>query len=463
VARIFFSTVSGLPNSKKLPCFYEGFVDALLREGNEVMLMITNDFLVDCWHTNKLLLNIQKDRLEDRIKKFNPDLVITFNNSLYEKIPELVTCPIAVWSADSPAMFSDKVAIQKNVHRYDFICATKDLYPAVKKFFNPDFKKVHTVYFATDFVAEALEQDKNITFIGTNFSHAANLKQLLLEYDEGEKKKRKNLIRFMASYRKDVLLSPEEHCKKLGIKTALLHSISHSDLLNLVSGNFRIQTLQSISDLGLELYGSKNWHDVLDFSLDLALCFTNQEISSVKENQTLYNQSKIAINITHAQAKNGFGWRVRDIMATNACVVSDYREELLTQFGEYVKIPVYHTPYEARELCQKLLKDELWRSEIVQGSQLAIEQGHRFKHRFADMEAIFGIQLLGNRSGKLVQLYAEDFMSDVAILQRTNELLVQKIQLLEGCSNNAAITWAYKMCARGLPMALKTRIKKWLL
>ncbi len=52
MAKIIFSTISGIPNPKKLPCFYEGFINALARQGNEVMVMITNNFMKRVWVDN---------------------------------------------------------------------------------------------------------------------------------------------------------------------------------------------------------------------------------------------------------------------------------------------------------------------------------------------------------------------------------------------------------------------------
>jgi hypothetical protein len=461
MAKILFSTVSGLPNSKRLPCFYEGFVNALLREGNDVMLMITNDFFTDCWQHNQLSPLVRENLLIKDLMNFNPDLVITFNNSLYEKIPTLFQCPIAVWATDSPAIFSGKKQLRKNANRYDFICAVKDLYPSVNEYFKASPDKLHTVHFASDFIAEHLSQDKNISFIGTNFSHSGRLRDRFFEKFNKDSEK-ENFLKFFEAYKKDILKTPGSHLQELGINAPWIKAIPHSDFLNLISSNFRVQTLQSVCDLGLQLFGTGNWYDVLDFSLELALCYGRQEISSVKENQDLYNQSKIAINITHAQAKNGFGWRVRDIMATNACLVSDYREELITQFGEYVKIPTYRTPYEARELCQKLLKDDIWRREVVEGSQLAIEKGHRFKHRLSELENIFSLKLTGGSEGKLIQLLPEDFASTNLLLEKEIKLLRKKISFIERGSQYQAMNVIYNACSRVLPRSVKHLIKKYL-
>lgn len=461
MAKIFLSLYSGIPNPKKLPCFYEGFINALLREGNEVMLMVNNSFFDDGWKKNSLHPGITEvDGLKRSIKKFSPDLAIAFNNSLYEDIPQLLECPIAIWGVDSPAIFPGKKDIKKAVDRYSFICATEDFYPLIREHFGAKTNKIHTVYFATDFEAEKIKQDKNISFVGTNFSYSGELKNFF--HTQFNQKNIRNDFRvFFESYKNDVLKTPALHAKNLKIASSCISTIPHVDLLNLVSSNFRIQTLHNICDLGLHLYGGKNWYDVMEFSLDLALCYNEQEITTVKDNQDLYNASKIAINITHAQAGKAFGWRVRDAMATNACLVSDYREDLVTQFGKYVKIPTYNTPYEARQVCQKLLKDEIWRQEVVNGSQLAINEAHRFVHRFKDLESIFGIKIVntGNQ-GSIVNLKSDDFMGRVEQLMCENNALRFKLALYEKQASHRYINNLYHFFAKLLPKNIKNLIKK---
>ncbi|MES2960902.1 MAG: glycosyltransferase [Pseudomonadota bacterium] len=410
MAKIIFSTISGIPNSTKLPCFYEGMVNALVSHGNDVMLMITNQFMEKLWTSNASKADIDKKKLDEAIMAFNPDLVITCNNSLYENLPKLVTCPIVVYGTDSPALFIDLPGLKRNSERYNFLMASEDFITMAKEYFGKKMRSLEMLYFATDFVAEKIEQDKNISFIGTDFHFSGVPFQDFIISKDFTPQVKKDLKLFLESYKKDVLLDPKSHLKKLGLDSQLLKKISHTDLLNLISSNFRMQTLQAVSDLGLSLYGSKTWRNHCDYSIDMALAFVDEEISSAKENQDVYNSSKISINISHSQAGKAFSWRVRDIMACNSVLVSDPREDLVTQFGKYVKIPTYENAFEARKICQKLLADQKWREEIIEGSQLAIEEAHRFKHRIKDIEQITGVALTSASSGILTSLDANDFI-----------------------------------------------------
>jgi len=415
MARIIVSTYSGLPNATKLPCFYEGLIDALVREGNDVLLILTNGLIIDIWENNITSPDIDKTRLDRAIVDFAPELVITFNNSMYENIPRLVDCPIAIWTSDSPSMLADKENLKRHIKRYHLISPTdtEDFIQGYKDYFGASDSQISVVYFASDFKAETIPQDKNISFIGTHFSHSRSLERILKQHVRGAEAIRRDFKLFLDAYKKNVWKSPATVSRELGFKHRFFIDFSHAEILNIISGNQRVQTLAAVSDLGLHLYGSEKWRDVSEFSVDLALAYDPVHVSSVKENQDIYNSSKIALNITHAQAGKAFSWRVRDIMACNAALVSDYREDIVTHFGKYVKIPMYDNPYDARALCQKVLGDAVWRREIVQGSQLAIEEGHRFRHRLKDCEQILGVNLFPGAKGSLVWLDLKDFRKSI--------------------------------------------------
>ncbi len=448
MSKILFSTISGLPYPDLLPCFYEGFINALLREGNDVMLMITNKFHTNPWITNQPGNNINRHAVLQEVKAFNPDFIITCNNSLFAGIADVVDCPILVWAMDSPPLFCDQNTLKRDIGRYQFICPTTEFYPSLISHFRATNSQMHLIAYASDFVAEQLEQSIPISFIGTRFLPTPEIKEVFY-HDMQEESVRNDLKKFLCAFEKDVLLSPDTLLDSLS-KTSqkILKKIPHVTLLNLLSSNIRSQTLYHIHDLGLHLYGSKAWYDFFDFSLPFAFCFQDKSVCTVAENQNLYNTSKIAINITHVQAKNTFGWRVRDIMATNACLISDYRKDLVTLFSKYVDIPIFNNPFEARSLCKKLLKDDIWRKEIVAGSQLAIEENHRFNHRLIELENTFGFDLHPSKTqGTFKQIHAKDFQ-----------------ELSNGESSRIFQQWtsyafAYKVFKRILPYSVKARLK----
>lgn len=415
MAKILFSTIGF--GTQQLYCYYDQFTNALKEAGNEVLVMTSDKIIRNGWSSNKHFSHVDEKKLDQYIKDFAPDLVITANNVLYNHVPKIVDCPIIVFGADKAVGFADKDDLRKNADRYYFIYETPDCGKQILDLFNPKNSRMIMMPTATDLRAEDVEQNTNISFIGTNFNFTHKFKEHFSQ--KGKEKLFRQFAQFYDLYKRFPRDGVDKNLAKLGFSKDVVGKINDLDLLNIFSGNKRTQTLAAVADLGLEVYGHDNWIDTLDFSFELMLGYKREKIISAKQNQDLYNRSKIAINLSHEQALDNFSWRVRDIMATNACLVSDYRKNLEVYFGKYVKIPTFTNSFEARELCQKLLKDDLWRKEVVQGCQLAIEEEHRFRYRLRDMEQSVGVQLLNNgKKGSITFLNPDDFYSKPSLAKK---------------------------------------------
>ncbi len=416
MAKILFSTIGfGI---KELYCYYDQFTSALKDAGNDVLVITSDNIIRNGWSSNDHFSDIDESKLDEYIKNFAPDLVIAANNVLYNHVPKILDCPIVVFGADKAIGFADKDQLIKNVDRYYFIYETPDCGKQIEDLFGPKSSKMIMMPTATNIRAESVEQNTNISFIGTNFNFTQKFKDHFL-YNKSDKNLADNFKKFYESYKKNPRDGIIKNLEKVDIKKDIIGKITEADLLNLMSGNKRVQTLAAIADLGLELYGHDNWIEVVDFSFDLMLSYKKEKIVTAKQNQDLYNRSKIAVNLSHEQALDNFSWRVRDIMASNACLISDYRKNLEVYFGKYVKIPTFNNSFEARILCEKLLKDEIWRKEIVQGCQLAIEEEHRFCYRLKDMEQALGVKLLNDCVGSIKFLNSEDFIMKPGFIKKT--------------------------------------------
>ncbi len=436
MARILFSTIGfGI---KELYCYYDQFTTALQEAGNDVLVMTSDKIIRNGWSSNEHFTNVDEDKLDEYIKNFNPDLVIAANNVLYNRVPKILDCPIVIFGADKAIGFADKENIRKNANRYFYIYETVDCGKQIKDLFNPQESRMIMMPTATNLRAEPLAQDANISFIGTNFNFTYKFKDYFLH--NKDKDLPKKFKQFYDLYKANPRLGSKKILEQLNFKKDFLENILDLDLLNLISGNKRTQTLAAVADLGLELYGHDSWVDVVDYSFDLMLSYKKEKIITAKQNQDLYNRSKIAINLSHEQALDNFSWRVRDIMATNACLVSDYRKNLEVYFGKYVKIPTFTNAFEARQLCQKLLQDEVWRKEIVQGCQLAIEKEHRFCYRLRDMEEAIGIKLINDKkNGSIKFLNADNFIND-SMAMEIDKIFKEFKKILVGDNSFAKIS-----------------------
>ena len=113
------------------------------------------------------------------------------------------------------------------------------------------------------------------------------------------------------------------------------------DLKHLITGQQRIKYLSTISDLGLKIYSNSNWKsDVSLIDIKVADCYQDGLIQTKRQNEDLYNNSKISVNLSHPQATTSFSWRVPDIMASNSCLVMEDKKDWHKLFGKYISSDV---------------------------------------------------------------------------------------------------------------------------
>jgi len=445
MSRILFSLFSNINwlSGTEIDPFYEGFINTLLKEGNEVMLIRTNEFLPH-QHENKLFNHIDSEKLIEDIMLFNPELVIAANNHIPQQILEIVECPIILWTSDSPAWYSDKEYIKKNIQRYKFFHhGWENMHVKVCiEAFNAREDQNYCVGHATGIYAEEKNIKSNITFVGT-VGHAHDMMNFL-KYNCTNNK----LIQLKDFYHK-ILKNPLDD-----ISAHFDSKLSLSNIHQAITCNKRIKTLDALCDLGLEVYGlPTNFFDAAPYSLDLALCFNYTPVVTLKDSQEIFNSSKIGVNLYSAHAITSFSWRVADVMASNACLVSPYKKEF-EKFNPYIKMPTFETPQEARDLCQKLLKDEVWRKEIVTSSHLAIKEHGRFENMFKIIENVINLKLLNSSTPKkLILLRAHNYtkLTYIPLFFVTKKLKSNNFIVKAGL-------FFFKICLKFIPKSVLSKI-----
>lgn len=374
--------------------FYESVINMLKENGNDVRVL---NFIFfekptgwDGYKNNEISDIICISKLENKIKDFNPDFILAFNNKIYDDILNIVDCPIVLWTADSLIYFAQTDLIKANIDRYYFFANSIPVYQEIQQF-GISLNRLFHVEKGTAIKAEKIIQDKNISFIGAQFGVSGNLTNIL-NRNEHTKALNKLFISFYANpeYNFDRILEREslQYLKDI---------MTEQDFFSLI--NPRNPVLISLLDLGLSLYGLY-WNNFSTLIPGMVTAFSREKVYSIKHNQDIYNSSKICLNINHPQAHNeGFSWRVLDIMASNGCLVSSLSHELAEFTKGYVDIPMYDNPFDARELCKKLLKDDNWKKDVVEGSQKCIEDKGRWEYSLKDIQNILGMKLLNKESG----------------------------------------------------------------
>ncbi len=395
MSRIFVSAFC--QNKNKITCFLDGFIDELKNFGNDVLFFASDYALMDGLQAHASLIKTIKD--------FNPQLIILFNNNFYDyDFANNFTCPIAVLEIDSVLFFSNKHLLKRNNRTHLFVQAS-DSIKNIQDVLSIPSKRIHTVpLFTTIKANQAAPTTTNISFIGNLFGFHVNHNNLEEMYLKGTNN---SLMQKILSISGNEIFSLNNADGELITNLLNRHHLSINDIIGYLSGAKRIKTLSAISDLGLNLYGPQEWLKAKYFQ-DLILCYRGNDIISRDDNQRIYNESKIGLSISHMQAVKGFPLRVMDIMASNACLVSDYHGDFDVYFPG-VQIPTYSSPYEARDLCQKLLKDESYRRSIVKQCNQIINEKYRFDNYRKKLEQILDVGLKENKEGSLKIIQRRDF------------------------------------------------------
>ena len=385
-------------------CFYEQLVDALIAEGNDVLLYVPNKFHTQIMSgDNSLKPDVDEDKLVADIKAFNPELIIAFNNATYRKILDITDCKVVIWDSDFVPLWNQVDLIKKNLDRYVFFSHVEYYRKKEQEIIGFKDEQSLIVPQGTSMRNTHAEKTANISFIGSNFGTSFSLIDLIKKHS-GEPE----FLSFLHRIRDDSVFDKDALTRDLTDKNLKkdLAEVTDTDILYFFPGEKRLRILLALSDMGLDLHGLGSWVEQAHVLPSLAACDTRQKVYSFADSEKTYNQSKICLNINHeTQAAHGMSWRVPDIMATDGCLVSSYSPYIKEKFKNYVDIPMFDNEYDARALCQKVLNDEKWRSDIVAGSNMAIEKECRWSLSLKKAEDFLNIKLtdLGAK-GKLTVL-----------------------------------------------------------
>lgn len=382
--------------------YVQGFTNALARMGNLVKSVVVNDF--------------KQSEMEKVVISFKPDFIFTINNAgISKNILDGTDCPIVLVVSDSLPFLNNLDLVHKNKDRYYFLHTSEDSYNQIDDVFpeKPENRSVILGH-VTDLRKKDIEQDIPISFVGSlgnwdisfsqywkyasdiNYSNQAEVEALNL--------KKKAFLDQLREY----AVSPLDTKSSVLEKPALqgfdkITGIGYSRaIVYLRTCNLRFAVLEQLTDLGLKIYSCpRGMVDVVRYNIKMFECFDFTPSVTLADSEVTFNRSKISMNLPHAHVVKGFSWRVPDILASNACLLSDYRPDLKKLMTGYIDMPMYQSPAEARELAQKLLKDEVWRKEIVAASQQMIEDKCRFEHRLRKVSEKTGLKLENpNEKGK---------------------------------------------------------------
>jgi hypothetical protein len=122
--------------------YYNSIILAFKKRGHNVYNFITNKLLCDPWNGYNVHISNDKNNLAElKLKKFKPDLIISFNNSKPSFV-EKFDCPIVIAEADTAQYFSGKNLLKNNVDIFHFFYFTKNGSNEIANDFNVSKKKI---------------------------------------------------------------------------------------------------------------------------------------------------------------------------------------------------------------------------------------------------------------------------------------------------------------------------------
>lgn len=380
MAKICVAFYNGLYNSADksiMPAWYEVFLSGLKEYGNELLIFSIPKFRQEYGEID--------DETKNNILDFNPDLYIAFNNVFYNL--DFLDCVQIAYEADTPIYWNNLEELKQS-KKLICIFGNGEADYLRKLGIHSDRINIITPFTGVHF-NDNNNPSINISFIGTRFG--INRKEEMGYIAEIDETFREDYFLCIQT----ILNNPNVdigELRKIVKNKDIINYVDVSRILMMMSSEKRVRVLSSVVDLGLDLYGTDSWMYRYHFDTRLNMAYKNKKVYSLIHNEEIYNNSKIAINISHYQAKDSFSWRVLDIMASNACLVTDSWSGVKKTFPE-LNIPIYEDEHQARYVCKKLLEDDSTRKEIVDSCHTIIDKKYRFKHHLRELEDISGVNL----------------------------------------------------------------------
>ena len=442
----------------KTLCIWEGLSKKLKETGNNVLL-------INSAFCNKYRSNIPANKnvaqyILNKTIDFKPDFIIAFNNRIPKNILEYFSeIPIIMWDGDDPSYICDPDYIKQNMHKYQIFTIVKDWYSYYLEMGIPK-DKIHFVPVATAVEAnKQVEQKYNISFCGSIPYYDQNFKKIISD-ENFSNTLRKNII--------DFLIKPNYHYKESFDKLCPQNNFNVQALYP--AYDYRWLTLGNMLDLGLVMADSiKRWNDGLNYFPQLVAMLLKDYVWNLDDNNMFYNSSKVSLSIHHPQALGcGFSWRCFDVMASNACLLTTTSTDLKVLFKGKVDIPMFDTPYQAREQAIKLLNDECYRNDIVLASQEFVEQECRWESRFKTIQDILNISIFNpqtnshvflNTMTELLELCNISQLESTKNKKNTKNTIIKKAEFpsVDKKQLNLKNKILYK-CSRYLYQKIKTNI-----
>lgn len=411
MAKIFIAFFNGLQKMDApdvMPCFYECFIKELACRGNTLLIEHHR-------HFGGRFGSVPQD-IKTKIARFAPDFAIIFNNAFYD-LSECFDFPIYIYEVDSIEYYSNVDILKKKKDRFHYIVPQSASIDIIHDAIGVSKKNILYLPLFTSVQREVLPKTMNISFIGTRFltngwDGVSTWSRFMATHPSpGAIEAYRAALNILAD---DPFIDERTLYQKIDVTGIDVKKyLNKKEHIAVLSGSKRVLALSAVSDLGLTIFGTPSWASENCVDPNIPLAFDFSPVYSLKHNQDIYNASRLAININHVQAKSGFSWRVCDIMASDACLVSEYRPDFDRHFAG-VPIPLFHDRFEARAMCKKLLESENMRQDIVGRCNEVIDRKFRFENLLPQLEHFVGMSLrteVADAEHSLIEAFSDPLLA----------------------------------------------------
>lgn len=391
--------------------YIESFINVLARQGNAVLPCILHDFKGSKYLSK--IANTYSARTE--IDKFSPDLIVAFNNAILPEAIKTTKCPILIVASDSPVFWKEMPFFLAHKDRYKIAFFNSDFVPYLVQELGMSLKDLVLIPYSTDIHAQPQPSRWDVSFIGNFYNPGDPFYHDLLRYAKGlplEKQTRikklvTDIFEEIKANHKDSAQT-RKHFEELVLLLGISFDYSQfiRDVFLALTFNMRLNFLQSLLDFDLHIWTWDENLKVLANHYDVWKKCHLEPAASTKENESVYNSSKISLNLPHAQVNTGFSWRVCDILASNAMLLSYPSADLQTLFQG--AIPTFLTAQDLRDKVNYYLKNEKERKEIVAFCQNIIQKNHRYENVFSILQEFLHMPLFHEVQGKVVNMRITD-------------------------------------------------------
>ncbi len=427
----------------RLDPYQQSIVDALVKGGHEVHICHGNRFTES---GGTIGFTGNPKAFARYIKQQGIQLVLCKNNAgNYSRIRDLVDCPFVIWVSDEVSHIfkpdgEERADLQKlldsRVHL--FVTTSK-----CERFYSDLFPnrtgQIHFVPHCTSpdaFRASPGKKSIDISFVGSSLD-LGPIYRMFRRYARPGVEAQSVYLSILDAI--DRLKNANDHdfdrtVLELGLRAVLAKEGMSPEQFrmfcaNLISNNERFQIFAALREFDTAIFGNLAWLDSISFTTDLIKMFRPwHPVRTFEHLVEIYQNSKISISIPQHQVGGGVQYRVLDIMASDALLITKYStdSDLIRIFGPDCPVPTYHSPSALRDLCEFYIQNEDARLAKVEQCKKLIDEKFTFEYRLREMFDAVGLDYGKAGIGRVIQPNPSSFLLYKARLSRVKRM-AQKI------------------------------------